>query len=62
MMDSGATGRLEVTIFFNQKTATKDGKGVMIHSKANGQGYPYQDWKSFEDRLKAAYDANAKKQ
>ena len=58
-MDSGVSGRLEVTIFFNETKAQKTG-GVLVHSKANGQGYPYQDWPSFEKRLKEAVDAQKK--
>lgn len=38
--DQGTSGRLEVTIFFNSKTAGDKG-GVIVHSKVNGQGYAH---------------------
>ena len=38
--DSGVSGRLEVTIFLNSKAASDKG-GLVIHTKAGGQGYPY---------------------
>ena len=33
--DSGATGRLEVTLYCNSKAATETG-GILVHSKASG--------------------------
>lgn len=60
--DSGVTGRLEVTIYFNQQDApAEDAKnGVVVHSKAKGQGYPYTDWKGFDARFAGAVTANTK--
>lgn len=54
--DSGATGRLEVTIFFNQKEPSDKG-GVLFHSKKNGQGFPHTNWVDFEKRLTDAVSA-----
>ena len=49
-MDSGRTGRLEVTVFKNSKT---DGmvNGVVIHSKASTGKYPSADWENFMKKL-----------
>ena len=47
-------------IYFNQKAAI--GEGVLVHSKANGQGLPCDNWEAFEDRLKQAIEARTKKQ
>ena len=43
------TGRLEVTIFPNAKDAK--GKGMKVHSKAKGEGYPYKDWDAFFKKI-----------
>ena len=55
--DSATTGRMEATIFFNQKTFSKEG-GVKLHSKLDGQGMGYENWAAFDDRLEKAV-ANA---
>ncbi len=60
--DEGVTGNLELTIFFNQKTVAKDGKGgFLVHSKKGGQGYGYEDWNSFYARLDKATQENTQK-
>lgn len=53
--DNGVTGRLEVTISYNyaQKKSPLE-EGILIHSKSKGQGFGYENWKAFEERLKAA--------
>ena len=48
--DPGVTGRLEVTIFFNSKEA-KEGQGVVVHSKSNGDDFTYKAWNKFLERL-----------
>ena len=55
--DAGTTGRLEVTIYFNQ-TSDKDGKGVLVHSKSKGQGYIHQNWDGFFKRVDDAIANN----
>ncbi len=52
--DNGVTGRLEVTLFPNQKQASDKG-GILIHSKAKGQGYVSSDWAGFEKRFEDAF-------
>ena len=54
--DSGTSGRLEVTIFFNS-TEPKETSGVVVHSKKNGQGYTHQNWTAFEQRVEEAVKA-----
>ncbi len=44
--DPGVTGRLEVTIYFNTKNP-KEGEGVVVHSKANGDDFTYKNWNKF---------------
>ena len=51
--DNGVSGRLEVTIFLDSKAASDKG-ALVVHTKAGGQGYPYQDWAAFEKRLEEA--------
>ena len=51
--DSGTTGRLEVTVFLDSTAATDKG-GVVVHTKAGGQGYPYKDWAGFDKRFEDA--------
>ena len=51
--DTGTTGRCEVTIFANSKGPAEAG-GILVHSKANGQGIPSKAWQEFEKRLDEA--------
>ena len=51
--DAGTTGRCEVTIFANSKGPAETG-GILIHSKANGQGIPSKGWDAFDTRLDEA--------
>ena len=45
-----------MTAYFNQTVKDIDKKkgGVLIHSKKQGHGYGYDNWKAFEDRLDQA--------
>ena len=47
--DDFVTGRFEVTILPN-RAATR-GKGILIHSKINGDGFPEQNWAAFIEKL-----------
>ena len=48
--DEGITGRMEVVAYFDKKAPSSLG-GVVVHSKAHGQGFPSNDWKKFESRV-----------
>ncbi len=57
--DAGVTGRLELTVFFDQQSVPADKKGgVLVHSKANGQGMGYDNWPAFEQRVQEAITAH----
>ena len=49
MRDEGASGRLEVTAFFNTHDVENE-RGFRIHSKSKGEGLPCKNW-NFENKL-----------
>ena len=51
--DPGVTGRLEVTIFFNSHEP-KEGSGIRVHSKANGDDFTYKNWNNFLQKVDSA--------
>lgn len=53
LADPSTTGRLEVTVFLNSKAAQEKG-GIVVHSKAGGQGYASKDWAGFDKRFEEA--------
>ena len=52
--DAGTTGRLEVTIYPNSLKSSGD--GILVHSKAKGEGFPSRDLKAFQNKVKAIKD------
>jgi len=48
--DENVSGRMEVTAFFGKRAPSTQG-GVIVHSRAHGQGFPSNDWKKFEARV-----------
>ena len=50
--DKVIKGRFEVVMHFNQTEDT--GKGVLVHSKVNGQKFPKDDWLGFDRRIDEA--------
>ncbi len=52
IQDPEETGRLECTVYFNKTRVPLDKEGgIVLHSKANGHGFPDEDWKAFDQRV-----------
>ena len=54
--DAGFTGRLEVTVYKNQKESVEGENGSLVWSKAQSGQAPSSDWDTFIGLIQQALD------